>query len=114
MAADPRSLAETYFQSWQDHDFDTLRSVLADAATFNGPMGKASNADECIAGLRGMSKMMTGIVVLARMVDGDDVVTMFELHTDQAPPCLTANWSHVEDDKIAEIRVVFDPRALLS
>jgi SnoaL-like domain len=111
---DPLSLAETYFRCWKDHDFETLRSVLADDVTFRGPLGKADNAKECIAGLQGMSKMVTDIVVLKRLVDGPDVVTMFELHTDQSPPCLTANWSHVEGGKIMAIRAVFDPRPLLA
>ncbi len=56
---------------------------------------------------------MTDIVVLKRLVDGPDVVTLFELHTELAPPCLTANWSHVENGKIASIRAVFDPRPLI-
>lgn len=113
MPSDPRTLAETYFRAWKARDFGELRSVLADDATFDGPLGKAADAEECIAGLQGMSKMMTDIVVHTRLVEGDDVVTVFELHTDQAPPCLTANWSHVENGKIAGIRVMFDPRPLL-
>lgn len=114
MTTHPRSLAETYFRAWKDQDFDSLRSVLADNATFTGPLGEAGNAEECIAGLRGMSRMMTDIVVLTRVVEGPDVVTMFELHTDQARPVLTANWSHVENEKISTIRVVFDPRNILT
>lgn len=114
MTTDPDALAETYFRAWKEQDFDALRSVLADDVTFRGPLGSADDADECIAGLRGMSKMMTDITVLKRLVDGADVVTIFELHTADAPPCLTANWSHVEDGKIASIQAVFDPRPLLS
>lgn len=56
MTTDPGALAETYFQAWKGQDFDTLRSVLAENATFRGPLGAADNADEYIAGLRGMSK----------------------------------------------------------
>lgn len=114
MTTDPRILAETYFRAWKDQDFDALRSVLADNATFIGPMGEAGNAEECIAGLQGMSKMMTDIVVLTRLVEGPDVVTMFQFHTAQALPVLTANWSHVENGKISTIRAVFDPRSILA
>jgi ketosteroid isomerase-like protein len=113
IVADPRSLAETYFRSWKEQDFETLRSVLADDVTFRGPLGRADGADECIAGLQGMAPTVADIVVLKRLVDGPDVVSVFELHTEHAPPCLTANWSHVENGKIASIRTVFDPRPLL-
>ncbi len=53
---DPRSLAETYFRSWKEQDFDTLRSVLSDDVTFRGPLGQADGADECITGLQGMAR----------------------------------------------------------
>jgi hypothetical protein len=110
---DPGQLAETYFRAWKDRDFATLRSILADDATFRGPLGRADSADECVAGLTGMSQMMTDIVVQKRVVDGADVLTWFDLHTTDAPPCPTVNWSHVEGGRIATIRVVFDPRPLL-
>jgi hypothetical protein len=112
MADDPGALATIYFQAWKDRDFDALRSVLADDVTFRGPLGTADNADECIAGLRGMSKIMTDIVVRKRFVDGSDVLTWFDLHTSVAPPAATANWSHVEDGKIKTIQAVFDARPL--
>jgi hypothetical protein len=114
LVAEPAALAEAYFRAWKDRDFDTLRSVLADNATFRGPMGTADGGDECIDGLRGMSQMMTDIVVQKRFVDGADVLTWYDLHTNQAPPCPTANWMHTENGKITEIRAVFDPRPLVS
>jgi len=111
--ADVRTVAETYFSAWQDGDFDTLRSILADGATFRGPLGSANSGDECVAGLRGMAKMMTEIRILKMFVDGPDVLTWFDLHTHQAPPAPTANWMHIEDGRIARIRVTFDPRAIV-
>jgi ketosteroid isomerase-like protein len=113
MTADPGTAAETYFDAWLKGDFERLRTVLADDATFRGPLGAADSGDECLAGLRGMAKMMTGLEVKHRFVDGPDVLTWFELHTADAPPAPTANWMHVEDGKITRIRVTFDPRAIL-
>ena len=109
---DPLNLAETYFSSWKAGDFDTLRSVLADNATFRGPLGSADDGDGCVHGLRMMSEIVTDIVVRKRFVDGPDVLTWFDLHTTEAPPFPVANWSHVEDGKIARIQVTFDARAL--
>jgi hypothetical protein len=42
------------------------------------------------------------------------VLTWYDLHTRVASPAPTANWSHVEDGKIARIRVTFDPREILA
>jgi hypothetical protein len=111
---DPRSLATTYFQSWKNKDFDTLRTVLADDATFRGPLGTADSGDECLQGLKGMSQIVTDVVIRKMFVDGPDVLTWFELHTSVAPPAPTANWSHVEDGRISTIRVTFDPRDLVA
>lgn len=112
--ADPKTLAETYFESWKSKDFETLRSVLADDATFRGPLGSADSGDECLQGLRGMSKIVTDIEILKMVVDGPDVLTWFELHSTVAGPTPTVNWSHIEDGRISRIRVTFDPRQIVS
>jgi hypothetical protein len=60
-----------------------------------------------------MAKMITEIRVLAMAVEGNDVITWYDLYAGDAPPVPTANWSHVEGDKIARIRATFDPRPIL-
>lgn len=52
------------------------------------------------------------VVVQHVFVDGPDVLTWFDLHTTVAPPAPTANWQHIENGTITQIRVAFDPRAL--
>ena len=110
-----RAAATTYFDAWRARDFDRLRTVLAPEVEFVGAMGTAHGIDECIAGLRGMAEsIMTDLVLHARVVDGQEVMTWFDLLTATAPPIPTANWSHVEDGLITRIRVTFDPRPLLA
>lgn len=112
MSKDPAAIAATYMSAWKEGDFGTLRSLLADDVTFSGPLAELTNADDCVAGLRRMSQIMTDIVVRKRLSDDTDVITWFDLHTSVAPPVPTANWSHVEDGKITRIRVAFDARPL--
>jgi hypothetical protein len=107
-------VADAYFEAWQAGDFARLRSILADEATFDGPLGHAGNADECVAGLKRMSQVMTGIDIRKTFVDGPDVLTWYDLHTSQADRLPTVNWRHVENGKITWIRVTFDPRPLTS
>jgi hypothetical protein len=108
----PADAAAAYFDAWKGKDFATLRSLLADDVTFDGPLAQLDNADDCVNGLEGMSRIMTDIVVHKRFVDGGDVLTWFDLHTTVADPVPTANWSHVESGKITSIRVAFDARPL--
>jgi ketosteroid isomerase-like protein len=114
MPTDTKSLATAYFTAWRAKDFDTMRSLLADDATFRGPLGTADNAEECLEGLRHMAESMTDIVVHTVVADGPDVITWFDLHMDGVEPLPTANWSHVEDGKITAIRATFDPRPLFA
>lgn len=111
---DTKEIAQTYFRAWQDRDGETLRSLLADDATFRGPLGAADGAEECVAGLIGMGQVLDRVEVRAMVADGDDVITFFDLHTTVADPTPTANWTHVEDGVITTIRVAFDPRAILA
>lgn len=111
---DPATTVQTYFDAWVAKDFDTLATVLADDVTFKGALGTADGAQECLAGLRGMSQIMTDVDVHHRWVDGDDVITWFELHTTAADPIPTVNWMRMRDGQIARIRVTFDPRPLLA
>ncbi|PZS34272.1 MAG: nuclear transport factor 2 family protein [Pseudonocardiales bacterium] len=112
MTDDPRTLTGTYFTAWKAKDFDTLRSILADDVTFAGPLAQLNNAEDCVKGLQGMSEIITDIVIQHTFIDGDDVLTWFDLHTSIAPPTPTANWSHIDNGKITTVRVAFDARPL--
>ena len=60
-----------------------------------------------------MAAMMTDLVVHKVFVAGaEDVLTWFDIYTEQAGPMPTANWSHVEDGKVTRIRATFDPRPI--
>jgi ketosteroid isomerase-like protein len=109
---DNRSIAATYFRAWKERDFAALRAVLADDVTFQGPLATLHDADACVRGLQGMAQILDDVVVQHVFVDGDDVLTWFDLHTTVAPPTPTANWQHIEGGKIRSIRVAFDPRGL--
>jgi SnoaL-like domain len=112
---DTAALAATYFRAWKARDFAEFRSILADDVTFTGPLGQASNADDCVKGIQGLSQIMTDVVVRKTFIDGPDILTWFELHTKVTEEPLTvANWSHVRDGKISSIQVTFDPRPLTS
>jgi hypothetical protein len=108
-----RTAAQTYFESWRARDFGTLRTVLAPEVEFAGVFGTANGIDECVAGLKGMAdSIMVDLVLHARVADGNDVITWFDLIAPNIEPIPTANWSHVEDGLITRIRVTFDPRPL--
>jgi limonene-1,2-epoxide hydrolase len=111
--AEAAELAQRYFDAWQAGDEQALSGVLAEDVTFRGPLGTATGREECIAGLLGMLGIVTEIEIHARVADTSDVITWFDLHTSVASPSPTANWSHVENGRIARIQVAFDPREIV-
>jgi len=114
MTATTADVAATYFQAWLAKDFPTLRSILADEVTFDGPLATLHGAQDVAAGLERLAQMTSDITIHKRFLDGQDALTWFDLHTAIAPPTPVANWSHVEDGKITKIAVTFDPREIIA
>lgn len=77
-------------------------------------MGEARGREACVNGLRQLRELLQDIRVVHRFVDGNDVLTWFELVIDGIDPVPVANWSHIEDGHITCIRVTFDPRSLMA
>src|SRR5699024_7763844 len=107
-------IAHAYFEAWRAKDMDAYRALLADNATFAGPLAQAHDVDECVQGMRGLASITTDVVVRKMISDTTDVLTWFDLHTTHAPPIPVTNWTHIENSKIAAIQVTFDPRPLLT
>jgi len=112
MADDPAAVAQQYFDAWRSQDPAALRSILTDDVTFVGPMGRAGNAEEYVQSLMHLAGVTKEIVVHETFVDGDDVVSWFDVHTTEGVLSPVANWSRLREGKIAQVRVTFDPRPL--
>jgi ketosteroid isomerase-like protein len=112
MPDDPASVATTYFDAWKANDFDTMRSVVADDVRFEGPLATLEGADDYMEGIRGLSRVVSEIVIRKVFVDGRDVLTWYDMRTTVASPVAVANWLHVEGGKITALRVAFDAREL--
>ncbi|HLU37131.1 MAG TPA: nuclear transport factor 2 family protein [Thermomicrobiales bacterium] len=107
------AIVETYFRSWLERDYATFADVLHDDVRFTGPLAQVQGRDAAVEGIRGLRELLADIRVRRRFVDGDDAVTWFELIIDGLQPIPVANWSRIDDGRISEIRVLFDPRPLL-
>jgi ketosteroid isomerase-like protein len=114
MSADPKALAATYFEAWQSADVERLRSILADDVSFRGPLAQVDGADEYADSIRGLFQATEKVVVRNVWVDGDDVLTWFDLHMAGAPATAVAQWCHVQDGKVKRVEVTFDPRGILA
>ncbi len=114
MNADSRTLAATYIEAWQTADVQRLHSILADDVSFRGPLAQIDGPDEYADSIRGLFAATEKVVAHKVWVDGDDVLTWFDLHMSGAPATPVAQWCHVQDGKVKRVEVTFDPRGLLA
>jgi ketosteroid isomerase-like protein len=100
-----------YHQAFGSGDVATARSLLADDLHFEGPIEQFDGADDYVQSLGKLAQIVTGSDVKQVVADGDDVVTIYDLHTNTpAGTSHVAEWATVKGDKIAEMRVFFDAR----
>jgi hypothetical protein len=107
-------IVSSRFDAWRTHDPDALRAVLADEATFTGPLGHSANAGEYRDAIGRMLAITTDIVIQKMLGDGEEALTWSELHTSLAPPTAVANWSRTQNGKIVRVRATFDPRPIIA
>ena len=104
-------IVEQYQRAFGSGDVAKARSLLADNLRFEGPIEQFDNADDYMRSVSQLAQIVTGTDVKKVVADGDDVVTIYDLHTNTpAGTSRVAEWATVDGDKIAEMRVFFDAR----
>ena len=104
-------IVQRYHEAFGRGDVQEARSLLADDLHFKGPIDEFHSADDYLASLGKLAQIVTGTDVQKVLADDEDVVTIYDLHTSTpAGTSPVAEWAHVKDGKIAEIRVYFDAR----
>jgi ketosteroid isomerase-like protein len=114
MSTDSKTIASTYFAAWEAADVQRLRGILADDVSFEGPLAQVQGGDAYAESIRGLLKATEKVAVHKVWVDGDDVLTWFDLHMPGAPPTPVAQWCRVRNGKVKRVQVTFDPRGILA
>jgi ketosteroid isomerase-like protein len=57
MANDAANVATSYFDAWKANDFDTMRSLVAEDVSFEGPLATLEGAEDYIKGIQGLSQL---------------------------------------------------------
>jgi ketosteroid isomerase-like protein len=106
-------LATAYFDAWRAKDTKALRPHLAEDVEFAGPLAEVTGADEYVESIRHLFDSTRGLEIVKVFADGPDVLTWFDLTVEGAPTTPVVNWCHVEDERITDVKVIFDPRGML-
>jgi len=109
MAQDAKLIVQAFIEALNKEDFKTARSLVQPDMKFIGVLGTRDNADAYFAD---MEKMRFKYKVEKMVADESDAFVWYEIDMGKKKT-VTCGWYHLKNGKIAELRVLFDPRPLL-
>lgn len=100
-----------FIDAMNKEDFNTARNFVTPGMDFIGVMGSRHGADAYFAD---MEKMKFKYDIKKAFVDdtGNDVCLWYDINMGKKT-ITSSGWYHLVDGKIAEFKVLFDPRPLL-
>lgn len=113
MAKVPNSLevVQGFQKAVGSGDFAAARKLLHDNLSFRGPIDTFDAPEPYIESLKKLHRMVERVDMRKVFVDGDDVCLLYDMVT-RVPSGTTfiAEWHHVQNQKIASIRLAYDAR----
>jgi hypothetical protein len=108
-----RELVEKYHNAWTTGDFVTARACLADDLDFEGSIDTFHTADEFMGALQQFQGMLRQVTILKSLFGQDDAALLYDCDTPTPANVIrTAEFFSIRNDKIADIRLVFDASEL--
>ncbi|HLA56964.1 MAG TPA: nuclear transport factor 2 family protein [Flavobacterium sp.] len=98
-----------FLTALNEENFKAARAFANDNMKFQGVLGKRDNADSYF---EDMAKMKFKYEILKVFADGDDVCVFYNIDM-SGTKVFTCGWYQLENDKISNIKVIFDPRPVL-
>jgi len=99
-----------YTEAFDNGDFETVTSLLAEDFRFDGPLMKANSRAEFFEQLQQFS-MTAKTVVHRQVANGSSVARIFDF--EMTSPVVTtipmAEWMEVEDGRIVSATLFYDP-----
>jgi len=105
----PGQIVKDFIEALNNEDFDTARQYVTDDMRFIGVMGSRDGADAYFTDMRHM-KFKYDIKKV--FTDDNDVCLFYDIDMN-GTNVFCCGWYHLQHNKIAEFRVIFDPRPIL-
>ena len=99
-----------FLKALNDSDFEGAGEFMDDNVRFEGVLGSVEGRAEYLSQ---MAKMKFRYHVKKLLYDEESVSVLYEIDMG-GKAVLTSGWYEVRDGKITHIRVIFDPRPVLS
>lgn len=107
--ASPGEIAEAFLAAWAGGDMAAARALCHEDLHFKGPIEEWHRADDHLNALRPVARIIKRVDLHRTLVDGNDVVIVYDLVTETpVGSARIAEWKTIRDGRIAEIRAFFD------
>jgi len=111
VAVSPLTVVQEFQHAIGAGNLAEARKLLHDKISFWGPIDTFDTPEPYLESLKKLHPIVKRIDMHKIFADGDDVCLFYDMVTNTAAgTALIAEWFHVEGQKIASIRVVFDAR----
>jgi ketosteroid isomerase-like protein len=109
----PTDVVNEYYQAFDAHQ-DGWQELVAGDVRFDAPIQKANGKAEFVALTQQFLHFHKDTQLLKRFEQGDSVCSIFKfvMNTPAGQPltCEVAEWARVQDGRISDIKLLYDPR----
>ena len=110
-AGNAKDIVLGYQRALGKNDWEAARGFLRDDMKFKGPLAFQDRPEGLLEDLKKLHPIIKGVEMKKVFVDGNDVCLLYDMVTNTpAGTAFISEWYHVQEGKIASIRVVFDAR----
>lgn len=102
------TLVRKYLDAVASKDLDTVQSLLASDVTFVGPVMNLQGATQVLESFRRIGAIHVRNDVKRIFVDGNEICAIYDFVSDTVGSIPTIEWLHVQDGRIASIRLYYD------
>jgi predicted SnoaL-like aldol condensation-catalyzing enzyme len=114
-AGSPPEVVRQFQAAMGQGNTEAARALLADDLHFKGPLDEFHRADDYLAALTKLAKIVKGMENVRLFADGDQVGVFYDLVTNTpAGTSPTAEWYRIKGDRITEIQAIFDARPFVA
>lgn len=99
-----------FINALNKEDFETARNCLSEDMVFDGVLGHRDGADVYI---KEMEKMKFKYEIKKAFENGTDVCLLYDIDMGNKKTTFTCGWYQLQNGKIKNLKVVFDPRPVL-
>ena len=108
-----RNIVEGYTSAWTSGDLTTARTYLADDLQFRGSVDNFNDADSLISSLSEFLPILKSVDMISTFYHEDEAIQMYDCVTDSpAGTIRTVEYFKLRDNKITEIKLIFDASEL--